>query len=1273
MSTRSCTSSSPSSVIYIIAVLIFAYAIQISRALPVTSELSKGAAVSETIILSMNSVVGILIAIAFAVCLVLTVVLCLCSCFKKPTNPAEVVRNGFPMSPTFDRSLSSTNSGEFTMFPPAGTSQFLSGSDDVYFEPLPDLTSLHAPTLKKMKGDKPRPVMFSHVVGRNLSFQDWFEDPYANFPRMRLRYFRELGSGWFGQVVEGEAVNIVPNERKTKVVVKILATGANTTDQMYFLHEAKPFRDSSHPNVLKLLGKCLESDPFLIILEHCVFDDLKNYLVKHRSESESLLRKNLLIRMAWNVAAGLQYVHSRGFVITDLAARNCLVTSDLIVKIGDYGNSIEKYKEEYYCAGGIAVPVRWCAPETLRCTETIMETKEVTVEANVWSFGVVLWEIFEFGKLPYFELNDDEFIQKVIIERVETLKRPLTPCRHLDHLYHLIRMCHLESGKRPTVDVLNDLLGSLHSSEDSGDAEMEFESRWNQIHSQVYHEVSNPSSSNPSLLQLEDVPLSDSSLNFVDITHSDANYYEYRAESNDFDVDDASWKRILETSKKESGEIIKMIQEKSQSVQDLMKLTVIDIESGSDSDAPCINGDDSLDSSLESKDGNVEGIKSNKVVGSLLPGIVIESASSRGTLEGSSENKVLANAQPNEIEPFYRFVMKSNPLNDDPKVLSETQSAVHTDFISPPTFSNQRRTSTPHKSNSSFVLLENDHEAADVDALDVFFGDPHMPTLSTINNSTDDSNGPVTNDVKKSCDLTYDLKSGDAAEIDILENSLDEGLEMSEEEGSSYSLLTVGTNRSAEEEDCILMVDLETNQAVLVDVPSVSRGDMKLNYDSYLGEHGINDGVGQSNGHRFTVEKVLDQVDIEEVDLEDIDDEVTGEDELSDQLVISNPSSIPMEEKHDVEADRIDSPEWEASTESFSSICTSPSATSSSSSSSGEFDCSTNIRNDNQGFKEQIIEEKEIVDPSCSESGEQPEQIFRLSVWDKDAVPSKSVLRSYNRLYLNEGKKTVSFHFPSESLVYEYPKEDDTLEDDDDDNDSLNGYYGGGYGNQSFYTNNNRPSWSFVYDDPYADYSTIADWDLGAEEMPELEDFEDEDGMVNDSTDRQAMAKKQRSSWGAIYKLSDAAYEDEEDDAEEEIDEDLNQDSLPFTDAQHFDLLSYFAHYNPNAYTIDEDGVRVNSVDDTPSEEQDENYWLERLISTQDLIENTECPFDQELVDEEEEDDDNDDDEQSLSVKVDDLIMLNSNDKLGPIYEDVKPNGSVEVCNDQEIQVSNSG
>lgn len=285
--------------------------------------------------------------------------------------------------------------------------------------------------------------------------------------------------------MEGEAQNIINSEKNSKVVVKILREDATPTDQMYFLHEVRYHRDLNHPNILRLLGRCLEKDPFLLLLEASPGGDLKTFLMQNASTADVLNQQGVTLKMACNIAAGLHHMHSKGFVHTDLAARNCLITSDLTVKIGDYGTSIENFKDDYYCAGDIALPIRWCAPETLHCTETTIETKEVTPNANVWNLGVVLWEICEFGKLPYTELTDDEVIVKVLGEGTYRLPLPSYISPYRNNLYLLMKLCWAPVVQRPALDQVVRMLNHLHVNHDqyigeesSLQTDEDFERRW---------------------------------------------------------------------------------------------------------------------------------------------------------------------------------------------------------------------------------------------------------------------------------------------------------------------------------------------------------------------------------------------------------------------------------------------------------------------------------------------------------------------------------------------------------------------------------------------------------------------------------------------------------------------------------------------------------------------------------------------------------------------------------------------------------------------------
>lgn len=161
---------------------------------------------------------------------------------------------------------------------------------------------------------------------------------------------------------------------------------------------------------------------------------MKTFLSQNLASARALVEQGATLQMCSNITAGLQYMHKNKFIHTDLAARNCLVGPDLTIKIGDYGNSIENFKSDYYCAGSVALPIRWCAPETLKCTDVTIETREVTPPANIWSLAIVFWEICEFCKLPYAELNDDQVIVRVLGEKNYFLDKPSMFCLHKDEM-----------------------------------------------------------------------------------------------------------------------------------------------------------------------------------------------------------------------------------------------------------------------------------------------------------------------------------------------------------------------------------------------------------------------------------------------------------------------------------------------------------------------------------------------------------------------------------------------------------------------------------------------------------------------------------------------------------------------------------------------------------------------------------------------------------------------------------------------------------------------
>ncbi|XP_022244830.1 uncharacterized protein LOC111086409 [Limulus polyphemus] len=305
-------------------------------------------------------------------------------------------------------------------------------------------------------------------------------ESHKNFPRNQLQNIQEIGSGWFGQVLEGEAQNIIPPQRKTKVVVKILREDASPSERASFLHEVRPFRDLNHPNIVHLLSQCLETDPFLILMEHFTMD-MKAFLIQHRHDSEQLQKEGGLLSMACDIANALQHMHEHGFIWIDVATRNCVVSVDLTVKIGEYGTSIHKYKDDYYSLGDVTLPVRWCAPESVLCTKTTIEIKELTKESNIWSFGVLLWETVEFGRQPYTNLTDEEVLQKVISQQTVQLEKPRTYCIHADKLFGIMKLCWKSVCDRPMIQKVAALLKYLYENKDVPSDSSTFEIKWNAL------------------------------------------------------------------------------------------------------------------------------------------------------------------------------------------------------------------------------------------------------------------------------------------------------------------------------------------------------------------------------------------------------------------------------------------------------------------------------------------------------------------------------------------------------------------------------------------------------------------------------------------------------------------------------------------------------------------------------------------------------------------------------------------------------------------------
>uniref|UniRef100_A0A8C7MXL4 Tyrosine-protein kinase receptor n=1 Tax=Oncorhynchus kisutch TaxID=8019 RepID=A0A8C7MXL4_ONCKI len=270
--------------------------------------------------------------------------------------------------------------------------------------------------------------------------------------REKITMNRELGQGSFGMVYEGVAKGVVKDEPETCVAIKTVNESASMRERIEFLNEASVMKEFNCHHVVRLLGVVSQGQPTLVIMELMTKGDLKSHLRSLRSYSLNLPPLKKIIQMAGEIADGMSYLNANKFVHRDLAARNCMVADDYTVKIGDFGMTRDIYETDYYRKGGKGLlPVRWMSPESLK-------DGVFTTTSDVWSFGVVLWEIATLAEQPYQGMSNEQVLRFVMDGGL--LDKP-DNCP--DMLFELMRMCWQYNPKmRPSfLEIINSIKEEL--------------------------------------------------------------------------------------------------------------------------------------------------------------------------------------------------------------------------------------------------------------------------------------------------------------------------------------------------------------------------------------------------------------------------------------------------------------------------------------------------------------------------------------------------------------------------------------------------------------------------------------------------------------------------------------------------------------------------------------------------------------------------------------------------------------------------------------------
>nr|XP_048303754.1 fibroblast growth factor receptor 4 isoform X2 [Myodes glareolus] len=290
-------------------------------------------------------------------------------------------------------------------------------------------------------------------------------DPHWEFPRDRLVLGKPLGEGCFGQVVRAEAYGMDPSQpdQTSTVAVKMLKDNASDKDLADLVSEMEVMKlIGRHKNIINLLGVCTQEGPLYVIVECAAKGNLREFLRARRPpgpdlspdgprSSDGPLSFPALVSCAYQVARGMQYLESRKCIHRDLAARNVLVTEDDVMKIADFGLARGVHHIDYYkkTSNG-RLPVKWMAPEALF-------DRVYTHQSDVWSFGILLWEIFTLGGSPYPGIPVEELFS--LLREGHRMDRPPN-CP--PELYGLMRECwHAAPSQRPTFKQLVEALDKV--------------------------------------------------------------------------------------------------------------------------------------------------------------------------------------------------------------------------------------------------------------------------------------------------------------------------------------------------------------------------------------------------------------------------------------------------------------------------------------------------------------------------------------------------------------------------------------------------------------------------------------------------------------------------------------------------------------------------------------------------------------------------------------------------------------------------------------------
>ncbi|XP_067932204.1 tyrosine-protein kinase CSK-like isoform X2 [Watersipora subatra] len=299
--------------------------------------------------------------------------------------------------------------------------------NEVYFENLIPLVEHYLNDADGLccKLETPLPKKGGALEG----FVDWkqFEDSGWVLQKKDLQKEEIIGQGEFGDVYKGVY-------RGTPVAIKSLKE--MTRAAQTFLREAQLMTELQHPNLVLLMGVMNDADNILIITEYLSKGNLVDYL---RTRGRSVITKVDQINFACDVCKGMAYLEEKKLVHRDLAARNILIHENGMAKVSDFG--LARHADMFQDGGKF--PIKWTAPEALR-------NNTFTSKSDVWSFGVLLWELYSFGRNPYPRIPQGDVM--ALVEKGYRMESPESCPREI---FTIMSDCwSLDAKARPDFRIL---------------------------------------------------------------------------------------------------------------------------------------------------------------------------------------------------------------------------------------------------------------------------------------------------------------------------------------------------------------------------------------------------------------------------------------------------------------------------------------------------------------------------------------------------------------------------------------------------------------------------------------------------------------------------------------------------------------------------------------------------------------------------------------------------------------------------------------------------